>query len=135
MAGCEGGYICGVCGKPVAEMHESALYLRFVMGCLHPDELWTAEEQHLPCRPELAQHVRDEEFLAAHGELRPEDAALDRDRMPAEERARRDELTTRAYRRLLTLPGGRHILDYPLPDAERTWSKEELGEHWIGSGL
>jgi hypothetical protein len=135
MAGCDGGYICSVCGDPVAEIHESALYLRFVMGRLHPDELWTAEEQHLRCRPDLAQHIRDRELLEALGESRVEDPALDRRALPDEERRRRDELITRAYRRLLTLPGGRHILDYVLPDVETVWKKEELGDHWIGSGL
>jgi hypothetical protein len=135
MGGCDSGYLCSVCGEPVAEIHESSLYLRFVMGRLHPDELWTASEQHLPCRPELSQHIRDPEFLEAHGELRPEAPEASRDGMGAGERERLDDLATRAWRRLCTLPGGRHILDYPLPDAEREWSKEELGEHWEGSGI
>lgn len=135
MGGCDSGYLCSVCGEPVAEIHESALYLRFVMGRLHPDELWTASEQHLSCRPELAQHIRDEEFLEGHGELRPEPPERSRDEMESGECERLDDLVTRAWRRLCTLPGGRHILDYPLPDAERDWVREELGEHWRGSGI
>ena len=50
MSGCDTGYICSVCGSPVAGLEASALYLRFVMGRLHPDELWTGTEQHLVCR-------------------------------------------------------------------------------------
>jgi hypothetical protein len=135
MAQCDSGYLCSICGEPVAEIHESALYLRFVMGQVHPDALWTEPEQHLGCRPDLAQHIREEEFLAYFDGLEMSESTLDRVRLPEAERSRRDDLITRAYERLLTLPGGRHVLDYPLPDAEKTWSRDELGDHWKGSGL
>jgi hypothetical protein len=39
MAKCEEGYLCDVCGQDVAELWESDLYLRYVIGLLDPETL------------------------------------------------------------------------------------------------
>ena len=41
MAKCEEGYLCDVCGGDVAEITDSDLYLRYVIGMLDPEMLHT----------------------------------------------------------------------------------------------
>ena len=55
MAKCDEGYLCEVCGKDVAEIIDSDLYLRYVIGMLDPEVLHTTGERHIRCNPALAQ--------------------------------------------------------------------------------
>jgi hypothetical protein len=57
MARCEQGYLCEVCGKDVAEITDSDLYLRYILGEVPPEELHLRRERHLRCNPELAQYI------------------------------------------------------------------------------
>ncbi len=41
MAKCEEGYLCDVCGEDVAELADSDLYLRYVIGMVDPETLHT----------------------------------------------------------------------------------------------
>ena len=59
MAKCDEGYLCEVCGKDVANLTESDLYLRYVIGMLDPEVLHTSPERHIRCNPALAQFIVD----------------------------------------------------------------------------
>ena len=51
MAKCEEGYLCDVCGQDVAEITDSDLYLRYVVGMLDPEVLLvTARTANCDCR-------------------------------------------------------------------------------------
>jgi hypothetical protein len=112
MAKCEEGYLCDVCGQDVAEITESDLYLRYVIGMLDPEVLHTTRERHIRCDPPLAQFIVDDDFptVIADGpfDKRSLDPAYVRDR---------ETLVTRGYRRLKEIAGlDLPILDYPLPE-------------------
>ena len=62
MAVCEQGYLCEVCGPDVADITESDLYLRYVLGEVDPETLHVAPERHLRCNPTLAQFIVAEGF-------------------------------------------------------------------------
>ena len=62
MAKCDEGYLCEVCGKDVAELWDSDLYLRYVIGMLDPETLHTTRERHIRCNPALAQFIVDDRF-------------------------------------------------------------------------
>jgi hypothetical protein len=123
MAKCEEGYLCEVCGKDVAEITDSDLYLRYVIGLLDPEVLHTTRERHIRCNPTLAQFIVDDDFLPIAVE-----GAFDK-RLLDEVYVRQQEtLVTRGYRRLkeiatLDLP----ILDYPLPEVRATMEKQTQG--------
>ena len=68
MAKCEEGYLCDVCGQDVAEITESDLYLRYVIGLLDPEVLHTTRERHIRCNPTLAQFIVDDDFPAVTAE-------------------------------------------------------------------
>ena len=51
MARCEQGYLCDVCGAEVAEITESDLYLRYVLGEVAPEKLHLSRERHIRCNP------------------------------------------------------------------------------------
>ena len=55
MARCEQGYLCDVCGQDVAEITDSDLYLRFVLGEVEPEKLHILRERHIRCNPSVAQ--------------------------------------------------------------------------------
>ena len=112
MAKCDQGYLCEVCGQDVAEITDSDLYLRYVIGEIDSRELMSSPERHLRCNPTLAQFIVDAAFepVIVEGpfgksELSPDDVA------------RREQLVTRGWRRLrqvrkLHLP----ISEYPLEE-------------------
>jgi hypothetical protein len=110
MAHCERGYLCEVCGEEVAEMTDSDLYLRYVLGEIPARQLLSARERHLRCNPTLAQFIVDPAFPPvtvsgpfAKSELDPGDVAA------------REALVTRGWRRLHEVRGlGLAIADYPL---------------------
>ncbi len=112
MAKCDEGYLCEVCGQDVANLAESDLYLRYVIGMIDPEVLHTSKERHLRCNPSLAQFIVDDrlEPVIVEGDFdkRGLDTSFVRER---------EELVTRGWRRLqelssLDLP----ILEYPLPE-------------------
>ncbi len=112
MAKCDEGYLCEVCGEDVAEITDSDLYLRYVIGMLDPEVLHTTKERHIRCNPSLAQFITDDDFepVLVEGpfDKRQLDAAFVRDR---------EILVTRGWRRLreivhLDIP----IIEYPLPE-------------------
>ncbi len=111
MARCEQGYLCEVCGQEVAEITESDLYLRFVLGEVPPEQLHILPERHVRCNPALAQYIVDPAFEPIRCEGAFAKELMDRTFVAAEE-AR----VTRGWRRLQELPHlGIAIIDYPLP--------------------
>lgn len=114
MAKCETGYLCEVCGADVADIADSDLYLRYVIGEIESRELMASPERHLRCNPTLAQFIVDPAFAPidvegpfAKRELSPDDVA------------RREQLVTRGWRRLQELqqmPQRPAISEYPLPE-------------------
>jgi hypothetical protein len=120
MAKCEEGYLCEVCGQDVAEIAESDLYLRYVIGLLDPEVLHTTGERHIRCNPTLAQFIVDDDFAPVTVEGSFDKRLLDRAYVREQE-----SLVTRGYRRLkeiaaLDLP----ILDYPLPEIRAALEKQ-----------
>jgi hypothetical protein len=110
MAKCDEGYLCAVCGGDVAEITDSDLYLRYVLGWVDPEVLHTTPDRHLRCNPGLAQFIVAAEFAPVMVE-----GEFDKRLLDPEFRAAREELVTRGWRRLhevveLGLP----IVDYPL---------------------
>src|SRR3954447_9147938 len=100
MAVCEQGYLCEVCGQDVAEIQESDLYLRYVLGEVDPETLHVQPERHLKCNPTLAQFIVAEGFPAVRVEVRCAKSELDPSFVAGDE-AR----VTRGYLRLRELPG------------------------------
>ena len=113
MAKCEEGYLCDVCGLDVAEITDSDLYLRYVIGELDPEVLHTTPERHIRCNPTLAQFIVDADFqppvaVAGMFDKRLLDPAYVRER---------ETLVTRGYRRLReVLNTEAAIINYPLPE-------------------
>jgi len=110
MAGCDQGYLCEVCGEEVAEIVDSDLYLRYVIGEIDAEALLRTPERHIRCNPVQAQFIVDEQFepVVMEGpfgkqQLEPDDV---RDR---------EERITCGWRRLQELPHlGIPISEYPL---------------------
>jgi hypothetical protein len=121
MARCEQGYLCDVCGKEVEEITESDLYLRYVLGEVHPEQLHKSPERHIRCNPTVAQFIVDPAFepITCAGPFAK--ANLDQDYVRAEE-AR----ITRGWRRLQEIPklGLATIQEYPLPEVVAHWQAE-----------
>jgi hypothetical protein len=112
MAKCEEGYLCDVCGQDVAELTDSDLYLRYIVGMLDPEVLHTTRERHIRCNPMLAQYIVADDFqpVVVNGpfDKRQLDAAYVRER---------ERLVTRGWRRLKEVAGlGISIIEYPLPE-------------------
>ena len=113
MAACERGYICAVCGRDVEEIHESDLYLRYVLGEVKVDQLDRLPERHIRCDPPLAQFIVAEGFAPVVVEGGPfSKADLDPQFVADEERR-----VTRGFMRLKEL-AARDVLiwDYPMKD-------------------
>src|ERR1044072_2174179 len=62
MAKSDEGYLCDVCGQDVAELTDSDLYLRYIVGLLDPEVLHTTAERHIRCNPTLAQYIVADDF-------------------------------------------------------------------------
>jgi hypothetical protein len=120
MAKCEEGYLCDVCGQDVAEITESDLYLRYVIGLLDPEVLHTTRERHIRCNPTLAQFIVDDDFPAVTAE-----GAFDKRRLDPAYVRQQETLVTRGFRRLRELAGlDLPILDYPLPEVRSEIEKQ-----------
>jgi hypothetical protein len=112
MARCEKGYLCEVCGREVAEITDSDLYLRYVLGEVPPEQLHLLRERHIRCNPALAQYIVDPTFAPIRCEGFFAKETLDSVFVAAEE-AR----VTRGWRRLQEIPSlGIPIIDYPLAE-------------------
>ncbi len=111
MAKCDEGYLCSVCGGDVAEITDSDLYLRYVLGWVEPEVLHTTPDRHLRCNPALAQ------FIVADGFKPVElDGEFDKRLLDTSYREQREQLVTRAWQRLREVTKlGLPIVEYPLP--------------------
>lgn len=111
---CDEGYMCDVCGRDVANIWESDLYLRYVIGQIDPETLHTTRERHIRCNPTLAQFIVDPNFepVLCTGDFAKQslDSAFVR---------QREELVTRGWRRLKEVVSQENLslLEYPLPEA------------------
>lgn len=116
MAKCDEGYLCSVCGGDVAEITDSDLYLRYVLGWVEPEVLHTTPDRHLRCNPALAQ------FIVADGfEPVVLDGEFDKRLLDAAYRDQREQLVTRAWQRLReVIKLGLPIVEYPLPDLKQS---------------
>lgn len=113
MAKCDEGYYCSVCGKDVANITQSDLYLRYVIGLVDPEVLHTMPERHIRCNPNLAQFIVADEFETVEVEGEWSKNSLDPDYVQD-----REELVTRGWYRLQELRrlDGVSILEFPLPE-------------------
>jgi hypothetical protein len=112
MAKCDEGYLCEVCGKDVAEITDSDLYLRYIVGMLDPEVLHTTPERHIRCNPTLAQYIVADDFKPVIVEGPFDKRTLDREFV-----AEREALLTRGWRRLKeVMATGAPIIEYPLPE-------------------
>src|SRR5207249_237552 len=99
MARCEQGYLCDVCGGDVEEITDSDLYLRYVMGEVHPEKLHLLPERHIRCNPSLAQFIVDPKFTPVRCE-----GAFAKEYLDAAYVAEQEARVTRGWRRLQELP-------------------------------
>jgi len=125
MAKCEEGYLCDVCGQDVAELTDSDLYLRYVIGLLDPEVLHTTAERHIRCNPTLAQYIVADDFepvtIDGPFDKRALDPAFVRDQ---------ETLVTRGWHRLQEVAGlGIPIIEYPLPEVLAKIKSRSLGPH------
>ncbi|MCH2596981.1 MAG: hypothetical protein MKZ95_14470 [Pirellulales bacterium] len=112
MAKCDEGYLCDVCGKDVATLSESDLYLRYVVGMRDPEVLHTTPERHIRCNPTLAQYIVSEDFESVKVE-----GHFDKHNLDAEFVEQQESLFTRGWKRLQEISDLEvAIIDYPLPE-------------------
>jgi hypothetical protein len=112
MAKCDEGYLCDVCHQDVAELIDSDLYLRYVIGILDPEVLHTTSERHIRCNPSLAQYIIADGFEPVVVE-----GPFDKRQLDAAYVAERETLVTRGWKRLKEVAGlGIPIIEYPLPE-------------------
>jgi len=117
MARCEEGYLCDVCGLDVAEMTDSDLYLRFILGEVQPEQLHLLPERHIRCNPSLAQYIVAPTFEPVICE-----SLFSKDQLDTLFVAEQEFMVTRAWKRLQELPGlGLPIVEYPLPEVQEKW--------------
>jgi len=116
MAKCDEGYLCDVCGKDVATLTDSDLYLRYIVGMLDPEVLHTTPERHILCNPSLAQYIVAEDFQPIVVEGPFDKRTLDADYVREQE-----QLLTSGWRRLNEVAGGDvPIIEYPLPEVTKS---------------
>ena len=120
MAKCDEGYLCEVCGQDVAEITDSDLYLRYVIGRLDPETLHTTRERHIRCNPTLAQFIVADDFEPVFVEGPFDKRQLD----PAYVRDE-ETLVTRGWHRLReVLNTEAAIINYPLPEVRARISEK-----------
>ena len=113
MAKCDEGYLCDVCGQDVAELTDSDLYLRYIVGMLDPEVLHTTAERHIRCNPTLAQYIVADDFEPVVVEGPFDKRQLDPEYV-ARARAAPHARLEAAARKSLT--SGEPIIEYPLPE-------------------
>jgi hypothetical protein len=112
MARCDEGYLCEICGSAVDEIHESDLYLSFVIGERPATALTIESERHIRCNTVQAQFIIDSRFEPVVVE-----GPFDKRELDAGEVARREDLVTRGWQRLQeVVVEGLAIEDYRLED-------------------
>lgn len=113
MAKCDEGYLCAVCGADVAQVTDSDLYLRYVIGMVDPEMLHSTPERHIRCNPSLAQFIVDPAFDPVIV-----DDDFSKSTLDAQYVAQREALVTRGYRRLSEIKKMQDvsILEFPLPE-------------------
>ncbi len=121
MAKCEEGYLCSVCGGDVENITESDLYLRFVIGMVHPEVLHVSAERHIRCNPALAQFIVDPDFepIVLNG-------AFDKRQLDCDFVSERESLVSRGFRRLGELQNLQiSLTEYPLPEVIARWTEDQ----------
>src|SRR5260370_40091401 len=122
MTRCEQGYLCDVCGLDVAEITDSDLYLRYVLGEVPPETLHHTPERHIRCNPSLAQFIVD----AAFDPVRC-DGPFAKENLDSAYVAEQEARVTRGWRRLQELPRSRlPIVEYPLPEVRAQWGQRTI---------
>jgi hypothetical protein len=110
MAKCDQGYLCEVCGEEVAEIVDSDLYLRYVIGEVPARALLTTPERHIRCNPTVAQFIVDPAFEPVVVE-----GMFDKRHLDPADVAPREDLLTRGWQRLQSVRAlGIPISEYPL---------------------
>jgi hypothetical protein len=123
MAVCEQGYLCEVCGEDVAEITDSDLYLRYVLGEVDPETLHLLPERHIRCNAVVAQFIVAEGFEPVVVEGPFGKSGLDPAFVAAEEGR-----VTRGYLRLREILGAElPIHEYPLPEVRSRWQDVPAG--------
>jgi hypothetical protein len=117
MAKCDEGYRCEVCGQDVAEIIDSDLYLRYVLGEVPLELLHRLPERHVRCNPALAQFIVIAEFQPVNCP-----GPFGKDQLDPEFVREEENRVTRGWRRLQAIPTlGLSVPEYPLsvtPDQE-----------------
>jgi hypothetical protein len=122
MAKCEEGYLCDVCGADVAEITDSDLYLRYVIGMIDPEVLHTQRERHIRCNPSLAQFIVDADFPPVMVE-----GPFDKRQLDPAYVHERENLVTRGWRRLREVVGKEAaIINYPRPEVRAAIERKAL---------
>jgi hypothetical protein len=112
MAKCDEGYLCDICGQDVAELTDSDLYLRYVIGLLDPEVLHTTKERHIRCNPSLAQYIVADDFAPI-----VVDGSFDKRQLDPAFVHDQETLVTRGWHRLKEVTSlGLSIIEYPLPE-------------------
>jgi hypothetical protein len=125
MAKCDEGYLCEVCGEDVAELTDSDLYLRYVIGLLDPEVLHTTKERHVRCNPTLAQYITADNFTPM-----VVDGPFDKRQLDPAFVREQEILITRGYHRLKEVASlGIPIIEYPLPEVMAKIKAKSLGPH------
>jgi hypothetical protein len=115
MAQCETGYLCDVCGGDVAEITDSDLYLRYVLGEVPAEKLHAIRERHIRCNPAAAQFIVDPRFEPVRCA-----GAFAKENLDPEFVAQEEARVTRGWRRLQELPAlGVPLTEYPLPEVRQ----------------
>lgn len=110
MAACDQGYLCEVCDEEVAEIRDSDLYLRYILGEIDARALLSEPERHLRCNPVQAQFIVDDAFPPVVVEGPFDKRLLDPDDVQKQETR-----ITAAWRRLQEVQKlGIPISEYPL---------------------
>ncbi|MCH7753372.1 MAG: hypothetical protein IH898_14620 [Planctomycetes bacterium] len=123
MAKCDEGYLCEVCGKDVAELTDSDLYLRYIVGMLDPEVLHTTLERHIRCNPTLAQYIVADDF-----ETVVVDGPFDKRMLDPQFVRQQERLLTRGWQRLKEVAGKElKIIDYPLPEVNEAIQRRSPG--------
>jgi len=118
MARCEEGYLCQVCGLDVAEIWESDLYLRYVIGEVHPEQLHVLRERHIRCNLLLAQFIVDPKFTP----IDSVDGPFAKGHLDPAYVHQREQLVTNGWRRLCEVAqAGLPIIEYPLDEVRQRW--------------
>lgn len=123
MAKCDQGYLCDICGQDVAEITDSDLYLRYIVGMLDPEVLHTTPERHIRCNPALAQYIVADDFEPVVVE-----GPFDKRTLDADYVREREALLTRGWQRLEEVArSGEPIINYPLPEVLEAIKNRSLG--------